>query len=242
MKFNLITIIFSLILLLIISCEKKTDNEIPIIRFIYPDNNMTISNDTIISLIVEAYDIDGTIDRVEFIKNGTTVQTVKNPPYKFDWHISTESNLGVFFIKAIAYDNQQAKSETESPKIEIKSFLTHWLGFYEGNSHHWISYDEIINGQWQNITNNYYKRVNVNVIKSSQDSCLDFAITYDDSIIVTQNGLKFSVTGIHKSSWGGGSGFGYLNINLNSDTLKYIYFQQCGIPCSSGIDFVINKK
>jgi len=240
-KLHLNTIIICLILFLAISCNKKEENEKPRVSFLQPVNNLVITNDTLISFIVEALDNDGLIDKVEFSKNGTIVQTVVNPPYKFDWLISTENNLGIYIVKATAYDNDGATAESEI-QIEIKSYLTRWLGIYEGTSHHWVSYPTEINGQWQITTYHTYNNVLVNVAQSSQDSCLDLAITYHDTINGSQNGLKFSVSGTHSSQWGGGSSQGSLDIHFDRDSLKYNYFQKCGIPCSSGIDFVIGMK
>jgi len=240
-KLNLIVLIICLIFWLTISCERKYENEKPTICFIQPETNLIITNDTLISFIVEPYDKDGTIDKVEFTKNGIIIQTVVNSPYKFDWSISTEDNIGVYIIKATAFDNHGEKGEAEII-IEIKSYLTKWLGIYEGISHHWSTYPCEINDQWQIITNHDYKKVLVNVTKSRQDSCLDFAFTYNDSIMDTMNALKFSVSGIHFSEWGGGSSYGSLNIRFYSDSLNFDYFQKCGIPCGSGIDFVLSKK
>jgi hypothetical protein len=240
-KLNPLKIIIGLILFVNISCERKEENENPTISFLQPDTNLIITNDTLIKFIVEPYDKDGVIDRVEFTKNNTKVQTDDDSPYIFDWNISTEDNIGIYIIKAIAYDNHEAKGEAEI-QIEINSYLTKWLGMYEGSSHHWSSYPTEINGQWQFVTYHTNKNVLVNVNKSSQDSCLDFTLTYDDSIMGTKNDLKFLVSGIHFSSWGGGSGYGSLDINFNSDSLSYYYFQKCGVHCSSGIDFVIGKK
>lgn len=101
-------------LLLTFSCDKKDEYEKPTIRFSQPGNNLIIANDTIISFIVEPYDEDGTIDRVEFTKNGTIVQTVVNSPYTYDWSISSENNIGIYTIKATVYDNHQAKGEAEN--------------------------------------------------------------------------------------------------------------------------------
>ncbi len=53
--------------------------------------------------------------------------------------------------------------------------------------------------------------------------------------------ILFSTSGVHESEWGGGSGYGSLNISFKNDSLKYTSFQKCGIPCSSGKDFFISK-
>jgi hypothetical protein len=239
-KNQLLASIISLIVILNISCENKEENIKPTIHFLQPDTNLIIANDTVVSFIVEPYDKDGTIDRVEFSLNGTFVLTVLNPPYQFDWSISTESNIGNNVIKATAYDNNDAKAEAEI-QLEIKSYLEKWAGSYEGTSDHWISEPCLVNDQWQIINNHSYKKVFVNVNKSSQDSCLYFKITYNDSIIDTKDNLFFSTSGVHISQWGGGSSHGSLHIKFESDSLYYRYSQMCGMSCIGGIKFIIEE-
>lgn len=241
MRTNLQIKALGLIVLLTLSGCKKQFNEKPTIRFLMPSTHLIIQNDTIISFIVEPHDKDGSIDRVEFKKNETLVHSAVNYPYQFDWNVTTENNIGVYIIKAIAFDNLNASAEAEI-QIQVNSFLTRWIGMYNGISRHWSSYPVQVNGQWQTINNIKYNKVLVNVTKSVRDTCLDFSITYNDSIINTRNGLKFLASGTHFSQWGGGSGYGSLNIGFVRDSLKYNYFQKCGIPCTSGIDFYIGKK
>jgi hypothetical protein len=123
---------------------------------------------------------------------------------------------------------------------ENESYLSKWLGTYEGTSHHWSSYPS---GNLTDpfIVNHSYEKVQVNVQKSNIDSCLNFLITYNDSVIDKKSDLQFSVSGIHHSQWGGGSGFGSLDVTFASDSIHYNNFQKCGIPCSSGTDFVIAR-
>ena len=123
---------------------------------------------------------------------------------------------------------------------ENESYLSKWSGTYEGTSHHWYRYPS---GNLTNplIENHSYEKVRINVEKSNKDSCLNFLITYNDSVTDMKNDLQFSVSGMHHSEWGGGSGFGSLDVIFGSDTLYYNSFQKCGIPCSSGTDFVIAR-
>jgi hypothetical protein len=126
----------------------------------------------------------------------------------------------------------------KNDKADPSSFLNKWLGAYEGTSHHWIT----MPNDSEMVTYNYYKKVHVDVQKSSLDSSLNLTITYNDSIIDSKNNLKFSSSDHHFSQWGDGSGYGSLTVNFNSDSLHYKFFQMCGIPCSSGIDFNLKKK
>lgn len=240
-RLKLFPIIICLILFSAIGCEKKDDNEKPTISFLQPATNSIISNDTLISFLVEPFDADGTIDRVEFVNNGTLVHTITESPWLYNWSISSERDRGLFKISAIAFDNQGATGEAEI-QIEVKSYLSKWVGIYDGVSHHWMTYPTEINGQWQMVTNHNYYSVMVNVSQSSQDSCLDFTFTYNGNNVSAKNDLKFLPPGAHYSNWGGGSGYGSLSITFEADSLNYNLFQKCGIPCSSGIDFVIGKK
>ena len=226
--------IVSLIFLLNLGCEKKEENENPTLRFLQPDSNIVIDKDTLISFVVEPFDKDGTIDKVEFLLNDTIVKIISKPPYYYDWNIETEKNIGNNYLKAIAYDNHGAKGEV-GIMIEIKSYLSKWVGVYGGTSYHWrkVSYPL--------INNESFKKVSVDVSIGEQDSCLKFIITYNDTIIGTNVNLLFSNLGVHFSQWGIGSGYGFLKINFKSDSLYYYNFQKCGMPCSSGVDFNIEK-
>ncbi len=236
-----LAVIIGSIILLTFSCEKKEENEKPTIIFLQPDSNLIIANDTIISFIVEPYDKDGTIEKVEFIIDNSIVKNITNSPYRFDWNITTEDNIGTKVVKAIAYDNNGGKGEVEM-QLVIKSYLAKWIGNYTGNSDHWISSPNFVNEQWILTTRHSYKKVVVNVSKSNRDSCLDFRITYNDSIVDNEEGLKFSVVGIHSSQWGGGSSHGSLKIAFEPDSLHYRYFQNCGMVCLDGIEFVAKKE
>lgn len=226
----------SLCLLLNPGCEIWEKNKNPTLGFLQPDSNLIVDKDTLISFVVEPFDKDGTIDKVEFFLNDSLVNTISDPPYSYDWNIETEKNIGINRIKAIAYDNNEAKGEGEII-IEIKSYLSKWIGTYGGTSHHWSSSSYPA----QPKTNDSNRNVSVDVIIGEQDSCLNFVITYNDSIIDIKENLLFSNLGAHFSQRGYGSGYGFLNISFKSVSLHYKKFQKCGIPCSSGINFDIKK-
>ena len=117
-------------------------------------------------------------------------------------------------------------------------YLDQWIGEYEGTSHHWISYPS--GTTW--YEDHTYKKVVVDVQKSSMDSCLDLFITYNDSIEHSKHDLKFSSSGKHYSEWGGGSTHGALSVRIDPDSLHYDLYQGCGMVCSSGINFYLSRK
>jgi hypothetical protein len=230
-----------LMILLTLGCKKKEEkisyNAPPTISFLQPETNLFIDNDTTITFIVDANDKDGTIEKVEFSINGMIAQTVTTQPYQFDWSISNTNSIGLYKIKATAYDNQDANAEAEI-QLEKKSYLFKWTGTYQGLSDHWISYPTEVNGQWQYVTNHTYKNAVVTVTMSNQVSCLDIAISYDSAAAEISSGLNFSSSGNYFNQWGGGSGYGSLTIKFSGESITYNYYQKCGIPCSSGIDFI----
>lgn len=119
-----------LTLTILISCAKDKSNQSPTIKFIEPENDLVIEHDTVLSIIVEPFDEDGDIQKVELFINGTMVITFNSPPYQYYWHVSNIENVGVFAIKAIAYDDKGAIGEAQIG-VEINDFRIKYLGdFY----------------------------------------------------------------------------------------------------------------
>jgi hypothetical protein len=117
------------------------------------------------------------------------------------------------------------------------AYLEQWLGTYTGTSHHWSSYPS--DTAW--IENNEYKDVVVDVEKGSRDSTVLLVMTYDDASVDSVKDLKISASGRYFSEWGAGSSYGSRTVQFNDNKMHYDLFQKCGIPCSSGMDFVAEK-
>ena len=128
-KKALIIVSILLSILVIIGCEKEKNNQNPSISFIEPDNSLVIEHDTILSIIVEPYDTDGEIKKVELLINGVVIKTFNSSPYQYDWYDAKLENEGVFTFLAIAYDNKDATGQAEI-NIEIKDFRTKYLGSF----------------------------------------------------------------------------------------------------------------
>lgn len=132
--------------------------------------------------------------------------------------------LLVIFLTALSC-NKEADNTT--------TYLSAWFGLYQGTSHHWSSFPS----DTAFITNHFWRNVSVEVQMGAIDSTIDLRIVYNDSIIDLKPDLKISANGHHFSQWGGGSSYGSLTFDFRNDSLIYHYFQKCGIPCSSGIEF-----
>jgi len=130
-------------------------------------------------------------------------------------------------------------SDTEAERV---SYLNQWTGTYEGVSDHWSSYPQYIDTVLTFVSNHDTQDVWVIMQLGSLDSCLNLRIVYDQTTVITNENLKFSAIGSHYSSWGGGSGAGFLSVKFINDSLHYNYSQKCGIPCNSGINFNISRN
>ncbi|MFZ4545484.1 MAG: Ig-like domain-containing protein [Saprospiraceae bacterium] len=209
-------------------------NENPSISFLQPSSNLIITKDTTITFIVKPFAPYGTIDSVVFKINGKVVQVVKNAPYKFNW-ATTEGNDFTYdnIVVATAYNNG-ARADAQI-KVEIRPDFSKLVGFYSGISRRW----------WSSpfSSSNTNQKVLVHVYKSNLTPGLDFSITYNDTTIVTHKDLAFTCSGKHfSSSPFYSSSYSSLMISFNRDSLNYDSTQKCGIPCNSGIYFVIGRK
>lgn len=120
------------------------------------------------------------------------------------------------------------KKENGKPPQGL-SYLDAWTGAYTGQARRWT--------EWPQYFSESYHKIDVLVEKGEGDSLLNLTFTYNDTLVSVKNGLKFSASGIHQDSWGGGSGYGSISIRFDSVYLHFNYFQKCGIPCSSGEEF-----
>lgn len=139
----------------------------------------------------------------------------------------------VISILALMNVGCEKKEET----LTQSSYLDQWVGTYEGNSYQWLSYYSA----GQSSQSGVFKKVSIEVSRGSQDSTLDFAYTYNDSILKTEAALHFSDSGFHSSSWGGGSSYATLEIYLHGDSIHYDLHQSCGMTCEQGEYINIQK-
>lgn len=223
-----------------VKCKKDLGNSSPNIKFTQPNANISIAKDTNIVFVAEAVDANDIIKKVEFYVDGVLISTSETSPYTFSWQINAIKMSGEHKVKAIAYDNLNAMGICEL-NITVINYLDQWVGTYQGVSEHWSSYPAQVNGQWQFINNSTIKNVIVNVSKNSSDSTLDILVTYENTTPQNNTNLYFNDLGVYNKSWGGGSSYGSLNFTFHSDSLKEVYFQKCGIPCNSGINYNIKK-
>ena len=98
-----------------INIEVK-DNQLPLISI--TNYFETIYKQDVVKITANAYDLDGTITEVEFFVDSVSVGVDQIAPYSAEW-IATP---GIHNIKAIAKDNNGAKTASTIKTIDVKSF------------------------------------------------------------------------------------------------------------------------
>ena len=98
-----------------INIEVK-DNQLPLVSL--TNYFETIYKHDVVKITANAYDLDGTITEVEFFADSVSVGVDQIAPYSAEW-IATP---GVHNIKAIAKDNNGAKTVSTIKTIDVKSF------------------------------------------------------------------------------------------------------------------------
>lgn len=83
----------------------------PTIRFLSPEEGLSISNTTPLTYTVEASDPDGTIAKVEYYDNGILVGTVNSAPYSFTY---AAPPVAIRRMVAVVYDNAGGSSSTDN--------------------------------------------------------------------------------------------------------------------------------
>ncbi len=129
MKFTTTFLVSSSIILALIqltSCEKKNANQPPTVKIVAPSNTV-IEDDTLLSIVLEPFDIEGEINKVVLFINGNIVKEFLSPPYQFDF---VTVNGSTYHIKAVVYDNNNAFGEDEKT-IGVESYTTKFCGDFD---------------------------------------------------------------------------------------------------------------
>ncbi len=99
-----------------ITVKIGTDKTNPTINFVYPNDGAKLPIGASMVAQVDAKDSNGDILKVAFYMDGKLVNTVRKPP--FVWQFTVPDSLGEHDIKAVAYDYAENKATKE---ITIKS-------------------------------------------------------------------------------------------------------------------------
>jgi len=110
-----LAIIFTLAILFL-SCSNDNSPNEPVNKYPYLQINLPDSLEfglgAEIRISAEASDEDGSISKVEFFVNASSVKSMTESPYFYDF-ITTEFGAGEHIIKAVATDDSGDESEDE---------------------------------------------------------------------------------------------------------------------------------
>lgn len=94
----------------------QSSNQSPNVTLTTPSNGANYNSLGGISLSASASDADGSVDRVDFLVNGTVAFTDYTSPYQVTWNIPS---YGTHTIQARAYDNEEANSLSALATITV---------------------------------------------------------------------------------------------------------------------------
>ena len=91
----------------------------PEITLVSPDKAVTLEAGEAIDIAVEASDPHGSIDKVELYVGDELLTELTEAPYKWEWH----PDLGIFDVKAVAYNDSGLSTETPSVQVKVGSSI-----------------------------------------------------------------------------------------------------------------------
>lgn len=89
------------------------ENTAPEVSVVFPNNGDSYFAGDVILIAADAFDIDGTVEYVEFYAEGVLIGSASTEPFQIEWI----GEVGIVTIEAIAFDDMNA--QTTSDAIEI---------------------------------------------------------------------------------------------------------------------------
>lgn len=91
------------------------ENTAPEISLVFPNNGDSYMEGDVITIISDVFDIDGTVEYVEFYANGSLIGTSTTEPFQMEW----VGEAGVITVEAIAFDDMGASTSAEPIEIFV---------------------------------------------------------------------------------------------------------------------------
>jgi YD repeat-containing protein len=98
------------------STDVPTQNQPPSVTVTAPSNNSTFANDSTVNVTADAYDADGTVSKVEFLRGGAVVFEDTTAPYSYTWNNAT---AGSYTLTARATDNAGATTTSSGINVTV---------------------------------------------------------------------------------------------------------------------------
>lgn len=94
----------------------NTPNTLPNVALTAPADGAMFQNGATITLNATASDPDGSINRVEFLRNGIVIGTDSTSPYSFNW---TNAQTGTYAVAARAVDNRSGTTTSATANVTV---------------------------------------------------------------------------------------------------------------------------
>ena len=156
-----------------INIEVK-DNQLPLVSL--TNYFETVYKQDVVKITANAYDIDGTITDVEFFVDSVSVGVDQIAPYSTEW-IATP---GIHHIKAVAKDNNGAKTASIIKTIDVKNYLAS------------ISEENMTNNSLKVYPNPASTIVNFEIKTSNKETFTNYQILDNLGRIVLEKTIKNS--------------------------------------------------
>ena len=156
-----------------INIEVK-DNQLPLVSL--TNYFETVYKQDVVKITANAYDIDGTITDVEFFVDSVSVGVDQIAPYSTEW-IATP---GIHNIKAVAKDNNGAKTASIIKTIDVKNYLAS------------ISEENMTNNSLKIYPNPASTSVNFEIKTSNKETFTNYQIVDNLGRVVLEKTIKNS--------------------------------------------------
>jgi len=205
-------------------CNKSDEaaNKAPACSITNPANGIEIENFMLVTISVDADDLDGKITSVVFTIDGSNVGTALDFPYHYEWKTEDE-NTGNHSIKATAFDNQGSSTSDEitvtiieadsSHKIPVASFTTNLTFISPGSSVSFIDLSTKKPDTWlwdfgdggtstsQHISHTYLTAGSFSVSLTVANSYGSDSITKNACIAVSVGGVETGTVADYDGNW-----------------------------------------
>lgn len=94
----------------------QSENIPPTINITQPENNTSYTHPAVVRIESNPQDKDGSITEVIYYADGNEIGTVKQAPYRLDWHVPA---IGNYTLTAVAKDNKGATGHSPNVKISV---------------------------------------------------------------------------------------------------------------------------
>ena len=111
-----------------------------------------------------------------------------------------------------------------------------WLGTHDGTALRWT---ETFGVDFEFVRTESSQAVTVEIRPGTAPGSVDMELQYEDGPTRTHTDLLLPEDERYTENWGAGSQAGSLSIELHADSLSYARRQKCGIPCTSGVEWVL---